>query len=142
MSSKIGPVIVDIAGLEMTAAEKDLLQHPSVGGVIFFSRNFASLEQLIELCRSIRTVRPTPLLLMVDHEGGRVQRFQEGFTRLPAMGRIGDIYNESPNDGLALAHAIGWIMAAELLAVGIDLSLAPVLDLHKTTNPAMGDRTF
>jgi beta-N-acetylhexosaminidase len=128
MSPAIGPVILDLMGPELRPDERELLQHPLVGGVILFSRHYESPEQIEKLCREIRAARSQPLLISVDQEGGRVQRFREGFTRLPSMGRLGKCFQTSENEALEMAHACGWLMASELLAVGIDLSLAPVLD--------------
>jgi beta-N-acetylhexosaminidase len=142
MQQPIGPVMLDLLGTELSSAEQDLLQHPLVGGVVLFTRNYASPQQLIQLCQAIRQVRSTPLLITVDHEGGRVQRFREGFTRLPSMGYIGKLYDNLPEKAIQLAKACGWIMAAELLAVGIDLSFAPVLDLDRGNNPVISDRAF
>lgn len=137
-----GPVIIDLMGLELTSEEGELLQHPSVGGVILFTRNFESTAQITQLCHAIRTSRQSTLLIAVDQEGGRVQRFKEGFVRLPSMGEVGQVYQASPAAGLQLAYHCGWIMAAELLAVGIDISFAPVLDLNKQQNTVIGDRSF
>lgn len=142
MQQPIGPVILDLLGTELSSAERDLLQHPQVGGVILFTRNYASPQQVVELCQAIRESRATPVLISVDHEGGRVQRFREGFTRLPSMGFVGKLYDQSPETAICFAETCGWIMAAELLAVGIDVSFAPVLDLDKGNNPAIGDRAF
>ncbi len=142
MSPPIGPVILDLEGTELSQEEGELLQHPLVGGVILFTRNYESPKQVATLCRHIRHARQTPLLIAVDHEGGRVQRFREGFTRLPSMGQIGMLYDDLPQPAIELAKIGGWLMAAELLSVGIDLSFAPVLDLKKGINPAIGDRAF
>jgi beta-N-acetylhexosaminidase len=137
-----GPVIIDLIGLELMPEERELLQHPSVGGVILFARNYASTTQITQLCQAIRQSSPSPLLIAVDQEGGRVQRFKEGFVRLPSMGEVGQLYQASPAAGLELAYDCGWIMAAELLAVGVDISFAPVLDLDKQFNTVIGDRSF
>ncbi len=135
-------VILDLIGTELSPEEHDILQHPLVGGVILFARNYESVPQMTELCRQIRTSRPTPLLIAVDQEGGRVQRFKEGLTRLPSMGEIGQLYQRSPEQGLQLAYSSGQTMATELRAMGIDLSFAPVLDLDKQQNTVIGDRAF
>lgn len=142
MKPTIGPVILDLIGTELNQEEREMLQHPLVGGVILFTRNYDSPKQLQQLCQSIRASRKTPLLITADQEGGRVQRFREGFTRLPAMSQIGACYDASADKGLHLAESCGWLMAAELLAVGLDLSFAPVLDLDKKLNAVVSDRAF
>jgi beta-N-acetylhexosaminidase len=142
MTQTVGPVILDVLGPELNAEDKEILQHPAVGGVILFTRNYENPQQIAQLCTQIRKTRATPLLITVDQEGGRVQRFKEGFTRLPPMGAIGNLYASSPQAALTLAENCGWIMAAELLAVGVDLSFAPVLDLNKELNTVVGDRSF
>lgn len=142
MADKIGCFIIDLEGKELTAEERDLLAHPLVGGLIFFARNFESREQMIKLCSEVRAVRKNPCLLMVDQEGGRVQRFTNGLTRLPRMAEFGKIYTDSPEKASMLARDCGWLMATEILSLGIDLSLAPVLDLGKGLNTAIGDRAF
>ncbi len=141
MTSAIGPVMLDIAGMELTAEDIELLQNPAVGGVIFFARNYESKAQLSDLISSIRKINPH-LLLAVDQEGGRVQRFKAGFTRLPAMQCFGDLYKEDPSAAVTLAQECGWLMASELLAFGLDFSLAPVLDLDSNYCAAIGDRAF
>lgn len=138
----MGPVMLDLMALELSAEERDLLNHPLVGGVILFTRNYASVEQMQELCQQIRECTAQPLLIAVDQEGGRVQRFHEPLTLLPAMEQIGEIYDFSAEEGVKLANTCGWLMAAELLSLGIDLSFAPVLDLNKGLNPAIGNRAF
>jgi beta-N-acetylhexosaminidase len=135
-----GPIIIDLLGETLTPEEENLLQHPLVGGVILFSRNFSTAAVLADLCRTIRNFNSG--LIVVDQEGGRVQRFISDFTRLPSMGSIGKLYERMPARGITLAYHSGWLMAAELLSVGIDLSFAPVLDLAKIQNPAIGDRAF
>lgn len=142
MNHPFGPIILDLVGTELNQEEQEILQHPLVGGVILFTRNYQDPEQLRELCRAIRASRPTPLLITVDHEGGRVQRFKQGFTVLPSMGEVGKQYREDPIAGLKAAENCGRTMASELLAAGIDLSFAPVLDLDKDICPAIGDRAF
>jgi beta-N-acetylhexosaminidase len=142
MLHEIGPVILDLVGTEVTQEEREIVQHPSVGGVILFTRNYESPKQLAYLCKSIREARTTPLLIAVDQEGGRVQRFKEGFTRLPSMGTIGQWFDQDPAQALVFAEATAWLMASELLCLGVDMSFAPVLDLNKTANPAIGDRAF
>jgi beta-N-acetylhexosaminidase len=142
MPQQFGPIIIDLLGYEITQEERELLQHPLVVGIILFARNYESPQQLIELCRTIRAARKTPLLITADQEGGRVQRFKDGFMRLPSLGQISKLYHESPDEGVRFAHDCGWLMAAEVLAAGVDLSLAPVLDLDKKLNTVIGDRSF
>ena len=141
MVMALGPVIVDVAGLTLTPEDTVLLQDPWVGGIILFARNFVSPAQLVELVREIRAVRPE-LLICVDQEGGRVQRFQEGFTRLPVMAEIGAIYLDDPQLSLHQAYSCGWLMAAELRACGVDLSFAPVLDLDDDHCTVIANRSF
>lgn len=142
MSGKIGCFIMDVQGKELSAEEKEMLAHPLVGGLILFSRNYETREQLQQLCLTIRASRSAPLLIMVDQEGGRVQRFIKEFTRLPPMGLFGSIYDDNPTLALQLAKDSGWLMALELLTMGLDFSLAPVLDLNKGQNSVIGDRAF
>jgi beta-N-acetylhexosaminidase len=138
----LGPVMLDLAGLVLTPEEREVLAHPLVGGVILFSRNYQSPEQLEFLIREIHALREPHLLVAVDHEGGRVQRFREGFTRLPAAGWLHPIYDANPKRAARLAKTLGWLMAAELRAVGVDFSFAPVLDLDRGLNQVIGDRAF
>jgi beta-N-acetylhexosaminidase len=138
----LGPLFVDIAGTELSAEDRELLTHPLVGGVIFFSRNFDSPEQIASLTREIKSLRTPSLLIAVDHEGGRVQRFKTGFTHLPAVSTIGHVYDQDRNQALNFAYQHGWLMAAELRAVGIDFSFAPVLDLDYSRSEVIGDRAF
>lgn len=138
-----GPVMVDITGYTLSEQEKERLQHPLVGGVILFSRNFESRQQLQQLCAQIRAVRQPALLITVDHEGGRVQRFKDdGFTHLPAMRDLGRIWDSDPSLAVKLAQAIGYVLAAELRACGVDLSFTPVLDLDYECSQVIGDRAF
>jgi beta-N-acetylhexosaminidase len=134
--------MVDIAGPELDAADRELLTHPSVGGVILFSRNYLEPEQLGALTRAIRALRSPPLLVAVDHEGGRVQRFREGFTALPAAAAFGRVHDRDPAAAAALAADAGWLMAAELRCCGVDMSFAPVLDLDRGCSQVIGDRAF
>lgn len=142
MGEKIGSLIIDIAGTSLTKEDIDLLRHPIVGGIIFFARNYKTRQQLIELCSAIRKVRNKPLLIMVDQEGGRVQRFQGEFTRIPHMAVFGQLYDKDKQLALRLARECAWLLASELLVVGVDLSLTPVLDLQNAVNKAIGDRAF
>jgi beta-N-acetylhexosaminidase len=138
----LGPVMLDLAGPQLENGDRELLRHPLVGGVILFRRNFDDVSQLADLVRDIRSVRTPALLVAVDQEGGRVQRFRDGFTLLPAMRLIGHRYDMSRDEGLALARQAGWLMAAELRAVAIDLSFAPVVDLDYGVSEVIGDRAF
>jgi beta-N-acetylhexosaminidase len=138
----LGPVMLDIAGTALTAEERERLRHPLAGGVILFARNYDSPEQIQALVSEIHSLRTPPLLVAVDHEGGRVQRFRTGFTGLPAVARIGEVYDENPKRGRRLAETAGWLMAAELRAVGVDLSFAPVLDVDRGISRVIGDRSF
>lgn len=142
MTGKLGSLIIDLEGKDLTSEERELLAHPLVGGVILFTRNEESRRQLKHLCQQIRSSCKNPLLIMVDQEGGRVQRFSNEFTRLPCMGHFGKIYDENPDTAGALAKDCGRLMATELLSVGIDFSLAPVLDLNKGMNTVIGERAF
>src|SRR5690554_314304 len=123
----LGPLMVDLVGLTISETEREMLQHPLVGGVILFSRNYQSPEQLAALTADLHAIRQPRLLIAVDHEGGRVQRFRDGFSRLPPVAVLGQHFNTSPQQALKLAETTGWLMAAELRAVGVDFSFAPVL---------------
>lgn len=138
---KPGPLMLDLEGTGLTNAEKELLQHPQVGGVIFFSRNVAGREQVLQLAETIRGIRPD-LLLAVDQEGGRVQRFRDGYTRLPPMQVLGDLLLGNPVAGADLLRDCGWLMAVEVIASGLDFSFAPVLDTDRTLCQVVGDRAF
>ncbi|MEN3110078.1 beta-N-acetylhexosaminidase [Uliginosibacterium paludis] len=142
ISLPLGPVMCDVAGFVLTDAEREVLRHPLVGGVILFSRNFESPDQLVALCREIHALRSPALIVAVDHEGGRVQRFRQGFTRLPAMRKLGELHAASPRDAILSAQDVGHVLAAELLAHGVDLSFAPVLDLDFGQSRVVGDRAF
>ncbi|MCD2449667.1 beta-N-acetylhexosaminidase [Methylicorpusculum oleiharenae] len=130
----IGPIMIDVEGINLTAYDREKLSHPNTGALILFSRNYEHPKQIVELITAIRSARKGPLLIAVDQEGGRVQRFKEGFTRLPPACR----YKNHPD----LAEQAGWLMAAELLAVGVDLSFAPVLDIDCGISEVIGDRSF
>ncbi len=130
----IGPIMLDVAGLTLTQSEKEKINHPNTGAVILFSRNYQNPEQVTELITGIRAARNGAILIAVDQEGGRVQRFQQGFTRLPPASS----YAGTPE----LSQAVGWLMAAELLAVGVDFSFAPVLDIDCGVSEIIGNRSF
>ncbi|GAB6043833.1 beta-N-acetylhexosaminidase [Endothiovibrio diazotrophicus] len=138
----LGPVMVDLKGTELDAVEREMLCHPLVGGVLLFTRNYASPEQLEALLAEIHALRSPRLLTAVDHEGGRVQRFRSGFTRLPAAAGFGRLYRQDPREGVRMAERAGWLMAVELRAVGVDFSFAPVLDLDRSLSEVIGDRAF
>jgi beta-N-acetylhexosaminidase len=130
----IGPIMLDVAGLNLAPDEKEKINHPNTGAVILFSRNYQDPAQVTELIKQIRAARDGDILVAVDQEGGRVQRFQHGFIRLPPAAS----YAQSPE----LAESAGWLMAAELLAVGIDFSFAPVLDIDCGVSEIIGNRSF
>lgn len=138
----LGPVMLDIEGTELNENDIRRLQHPLVGGIILFSRNYQSPEQLKALTAAIHKVRQPPLLIAVDHEGGRVQRFREGFTRIPPMRELGKIWDHNPRKARQLAEEAGWILAAELRAHGVDFSFTPVLDIDYGNSGVIGDRAF
>jgi beta-N-acetylhexosaminidase len=134
--------MIDLRGTAIADDERDWLKSPLVGGVILFTRNFASLEQIEQLVGDIHAIRQPPLLVTVDHEGGRVQRFREPFFRLPPMRQLGHLYDEDPAKALKTAGAFGWLMAAELRAVGIDMSFAPCVDRDLGLADVIGDRAL
>ncbi|WP_373286462.1 beta-N-acetylhexosaminidase [Kangiella profundi] len=137
----MGPLMLDIEGLEVNSRERDLLQNPLLGGMILFSRNYDSPQQVAELTQSIREIAGRDILIAVDHEGGRVQRFREGFTAVPAMGTI-LLENSDHEQAKRKAYHWGAMIAIEVQAVGIDFSFAPVLDLNKNISQVIGDRAF
>lgn len=137
-----GPLMLDIQGTALTEDERKLLHHPAAGGVILFSRNYESPDQIASLIAEIHALRIPPLLVAVDQEGGRVQRFKEGFTRLPPAAWFGELNRANPKKAKAITQRIGWLMAAELRAVGVDFSFAPVLDLDFGFSSVIGDRAF
>jgi beta-N-acetylhexosaminidase len=134
-------LVIGIAGTELTAQERDWLQHDAVAGVILFTRNFASREQVTELSAAIRAAAPRPQLISVDQEGGRVQRFRDGYSALPSLEGFGKLYAQEPQAALKQAEEHAWLMASEVKASGVDLSFAPVVDLARG-NRAIGDRAF
>lgn len=138
----LGQVMLGIGGFSLSQEEREILRHPQVGGVILFTRNFHDVAQLQELMREIHALRRPQLLVAVDQEGGRVQRFHGDFTRLPPLGVLAPLYDRAPQRARDLATTMGWLMAAEQRAVGIDLSFAPVLDLGRGVSRVIGDRAF
>ena len=140
--TSLGPLMLDLAGVELTAEDREVLAHPLVCGVILFTRNYTSREQLNQLVADIHAIRSPQLIIAVDHEGGPVQRFRDDFTHLPAMAQLGALYDHNQKQALELAQEVGWILAAELRAVGIDHSFTPVLDIEKKGSSVLRDRTF
>lgn len=138
----LGPLMVDVEGPELTAEEREMLRHPLVGSCILFTRNYVDSDQLARLVADIHAVRNPPLIVAVDHEGGRVQRFRSGFSRLPPARRIGHEFDLDARAGLELARRMGWLMAAELRAHGVDISFAPCVDLDYGVSEIIGDRAF
>ena len=138
----LGPLMIDLKGTSVDEDEQTWLESAAVCGVILFARNFESLQQLETLIASIHAAREPPLLVAVDQEGGRVQRLGEPFTRLPAMRSLGRLYDEDTGQALKAARAFGWLMAAELRAVDVDLSFAPVVDLDRGLADVIGDRAL
>ena len=138
----LGPLMVGLSGVSLTAEEREMLQHPLVGAVILFTRNFESATQVKALIDEIHALRQPKLLVAVDHEGGRVQRFREGFTRLPAVRNFGQLYDQDPKRAKRISETAGWLMAVELRAVGVDFSFAPVVDLDYGVSTVIGDRSF
>ena len=134
--------MLDLRGAELQADEREMLLHPLVGGVILFARNYRDPEALISLTSQIHELRSPALLIAVDHEGGRVQRFHQGFTRLPPSRCFGDLYVQDGSRALALVENTGWLLASELLSVGVDLSFTPVLDLDAGISSFLGDRVY
>lgn len=137
-----GPLVIGLAGPYLAPADAQLLLHPAIGGVILFERNFVDVEQLRTLCAQIHALREPRLLIAVDQEGGRVQRLRPGFMPLPPAAAYGCAYDQDVARGLALARAGGLVMAAELVALGVDLSFAPVLDLDYGISDIIGARAF
>jgi beta-N-acetylhexosaminidase len=142
MGAILGPVMLDMEGPELTGEDRELLDHPAVGGVILFSRNYVDPEQLRALTGAIRAASPRPLLIAVDQEGGRVQRFRDGFTRLPPARMLGELYAEDAPAACAAAGDLAWWLATELLEAGLDFSFAPVLDLDYGRSQVIGDRAL
>ncbi|HEV8259669.1 MAG TPA: beta-N-acetylhexosaminidase [Burkholderiales bacterium] len=140
--TSLGLVMLDLDGKSLTREERQRLLHPLTGGVILFSRNYESPRQIAELTAEIHALRDPRLLIAVDHEGGRVQRFREGFTLLPPMRALGEVWDRHPQRARHLANAVGYVLAAELRACGVDLSFTPVLDLDFGSSAVIGNRAF
>ena len=138
----LGPLMIDIAGTELTDLDRERLCHPLVGGIILFSRNYVDPVQLTALTAAIHELRSPALLIAVDHEGGRVQRFRDGFTRLPPMAALGRLWDSDAAKGCEAARQVGYVLAAELRARGVDYSFTPVLDLDYGPSRVIGDRAF
>lgn len=138
----LGPLMLDVEGTQLNDADRRRLSHPLVGGVILFTRNYENAEQIAEMTREIHGLRYPPLLIAVDHEGGRVQRFREGFTPIPPMRALGDIWDNHPQRAKHLARDAGYVLGAELRAIGVDFSFAPVLDLDYGNSKVIGTRAF
>src|SRR5215207_78851 len=138
----LGPVGIGVRGASLTAADRERLGHPLVGLVTLFSANFESPQQLVRLCDEIHALRDAPLLIAVDHEGGRVQRFRDGFTRLPPMRWLGELWDRDVLLACRVATSLGYVMAAELRAHGVDLTFAPVLDIDHGRSAVIGDRAL
>ena len=139
---RLGPLMMDLPGTDLGGEDRDIARHPAIGGVVLFDRNYEDVGQLAELTSELHRLRSPPLVLAVDQEGGRVQRFRGGFTRLPAAGRIGSRYGREPALARALAQASGLVAAAELRRAGIDLDFAPVVDLAGGNEETIGERAF
>lgn len=138
----IGPLMIDIATTLLSKEDEKLLQNPQVGGLILFNRNFENLDQLRRLIYQVRNCRKDPILIAVDQEGGRVQRFHDKFTSLPSNRVLGELYEQNPDEAIEYAYMLGWLMASELLSVGVDMSFAPVLDIDTGFSEVIKGRGF
>ncbi|HET9404716.1 MAG TPA: beta-N-acetylhexosaminidase [Burkholderiales bacterium] len=138
----LGPLMLDVAGTALTADDRRRLLHPLVGGVVLFTRNYSDSPQLMRLTDDIHALRNPPLIIAVDHEGGRVQRFREGFTELPPMRELGRLWDANPQRARVLAGEVAFVLGAELRAHGVDLSFAPVLDVDYGNSSVIGDRAL
>ena len=136
-----GRLMIDIEGISLSEDDIHLLKNPNIGGIILFERNFESRDQILSLCSDIKSINKE-ILIAVDHEGGRVQRFKEDFTHIPSMQSLGDFVKKNPSQGLKLSEEIGWLLASELISSGIDISFAPVLDLDRDKSSIIGNRSF
>lgn len=140
--TRLGPIMVDIEGWVMSPEEREFLRNPLVGGVILFARNYLNGDQLKMLTSEIRALRKPELLICVDHEGGRVQRFRTGFTAIPAMRAIGELWSEGRGDAMKMARAVGTVIGSELSGHGLDFSFTPVLDVDYGNSQVIGNRAF
>jgi beta-N-acetylhexosaminidase len=138
----LGPLMIDVEGLALTPEDREVLKHPLVGSVILFTRNYRDPAQVAALCAEVRALRSPALLIAVDHEGGRVQRFRGGFTALPPLHTLGRCYDENRHEAHSAARSAGWLMAAELRAVGVDFSFAPCVDIDYGVSTVIGDRAI
>jgi len=138
----IAPIMIDLTSVVLSQQERDLIVHPLVGGVILFSRNYVSKQQLSELTNEIRETKKGPILIAVDQEGGRVQRFKEEFAKVEPMANIGKLYDYDPTIARMVAVASGYVLASEISSVGIDFSFAPVLDIYNEASTVIGNRAF
>jgi beta-N-acetylhexosaminidase len=138
----LGPLMLDVVGTELTDDDRQRLSHPLVGGVILFTRNYRDPQQLTALTAEIHAIKSAPLLIAVDHEGGRVQRFRDGFTRIPPMRALGEVWTAHPQRAKELARDTGYVLGSELRAHGVDFTFAPVLDLDYGASSVIGDRSF
>ena len=138
----LGPIMMDLEGTMITPVERELMENPLIGGIILFTRNFVSIEQISALVAEVHALRSPHLLVAIDHEGGRVQRFHDGFTRLPPARVFGSMYNDDADKARRYAEQAGWLLASELRAIGVDFSFAPVLDLAHGVSGVIGDRAY
>ena len=138
----LGPLMIDVAGVSLEESERELLRDPGVGGVVLFARNYRSISQVTALIAEIHGLREPPLVVAVDHEGGRVQRFVDGFTVLPPASVLGAVYDQDPRRGIELSAAVGTVAGSELAGVGIDINFAPVVDIAGANASVIGDRAF
>jgi len=138
----LGKLIIDIDGTELTREDKDILKHPNIGGVILFSRNYISIDQVSKLINDIKNLRSPSLIIYVDQEGGRVQRFKEGLTVIPSIELLGEKYNSDPDDAIKLSKNIGWLINFELSYLGVDVNTSPVLDINYSKSSVMKSRCF
>lgn len=138
----LGPLMIDLVSTQITPQEKQWLCHPAVGGVILFTRNFESHQQLRELVDEIHAIKSPPLLVAVDQEGGRVQRFKDGYTKIPPMHSLGALFDKDPEHALEVSTLLAWQLASELREYDIDFSFTPILDLATSESRVIGDRAF